>query len=274
MNFSQAQEPEENTETSLLSNLIKFPLFSDSIAAGTSTGTHHSEPPTPPRTPIIGGSVTSAPASGAADLTGTDPTNHAAVAAIIENFQQTLSERIIRLHREGIAASADDPAEQSSCSNADNDGGISGSNGSPKISVTPASKLMDASKLRRITRPASPSDVTVATGDAGGTCDSYSEQDCDEDAASRAFDLSFRYANDSNLSPSVCSEEDLYSETGTGVDSLNDASSYDSMRASSSYKTSDGNTFAGGDKASNLVSLCLFFLDNVGFVVDCTIGKW
>lgn len=257
MNFSQAQETAENRDSSSFSNAFKFNSFSDGIGQSTSTGTHHSEPPTPPRTPITtSGLTSSAPASvtaAATDLSGSDSTHHhhhasaVAVSAIIENFQQTLSERIIRI----AAATVADESERAIGDN-------SGSNGSPKISVTPASKLMDSSKLRRATRPASPMDVVPSS--EAGACDSYSEQDYDEDA-SRAFDLSFRYTDDSNLSPSgACSEEDRYSETGTGVDSLNDASSYDSIRAGSSYKTSDGNSFGGGDKSTSLVSLiCIFF---------------
>lgn len=250
MNFSQAQETDETHETSCFPNVIKFNSFiSDGIAQSTSTGTHHSEPPTPPRTPITASGLTAAAAASVTaavpDLTADHHASDVAVSAIIANFQQTLSERIIRLHREGIAI-ADDTEQQRPLD--------SGSNGSPKISVTPTSKLMDASKLRRA---ASPMD-RVPSSDTGA-CDSYSEQDFDEDA-SRAFDLSFRYTDDSNLSPSgVCSEEDRYSETGTGVDSLNDASSYDSIRAGSSYKTSDGNSFGGGDKSANLVSLIYIY---------------
>lgn len=272
LNFSQTPESDENIVSSEFSNIIKFTSFSDGIGQSSSTGTHHSEPPTPPRTPITtsGLTATVAPASVAAattELTASDPVAHSAsavaVSAIIENFQQTLNERIIRLQREGIAAAASTVGDESAAeqqqqqrSIGDNSGSNGGSNGSPKISVTPASKLMDISKLRRATRPTSPLDV-VPSGEAGA-CDSFSEQDYDEDT-SRAFDLSFRYTDDSNLSPSgVCSEEDRYSETGTGLDSLNDASSYDSIRASSSYKTSDGNGFGGGDKTTNLVSLNKF----------------
>lgn len=289
MNFSQAQDTDENIESSEFSNIFKFNSFSDGIGQSSSAGSgqpnhhqHHSEPPTPPRTPIINSGLTSsASASVAAAVTdlssSADPTHHAsavAVSAIIENFQQTLNERIIRLHREGIAAStigdehaAEQQQQQRSIGDNSGSNGGSGSNGSPKITVTPASKLMDTTKLRRVTRPSSPMDVVPSS--EAGACDSFSEQDYDEDT-SRAFDLSFRYTDDSNLSPSgACSEEDRYSETGTGVDSLNDASSYDSIRASSSYKTSDGNSFGGGDKSTSLVSLNSFFLMFIsGFFFD------